>query len=191
VLKPTPRSDRQAHPLTAVTQCARVTDASFIDGPPWPTGPRCSAVGGCRRPRSGPRGASLDLVYIAAACRSRTWWGHRVSLCGETTMDRYREEHRDGRGSGALLEVLDALRNADAGDRITQAPPWPSAASRLSTSGTTTPPIRDHAGLRQRPYRGVVRKQPLPRCRGGRVRTAQLKRRLKTRGPMTSSGNAG
>jgi hypothetical protein len=33
---------------------------------------------------------------------------------------------------GALLEVLDALRNADAGDRITQAPPWPSAASRLS-----------------------------------------------------------
>jgi len=44
-----------------------------------------------------------------------------VNLCGETTKDHYREEHRDALDQSALLEVLDALRNADAADRIKQA----------------------------------------------------------------------
>ena len=47
--------------------------------------------------------------------------GHRVSLCGETTKDHYREEHRDGPGSVCLVGGVDAVRNADAADRITQA----------------------------------------------------------------------
>jgi hypothetical protein len=42
-------------------------------------------------------------------------------VCGETTKDHYREEHRDGPERSALLEVLDALRNGEVGDRITQA----------------------------------------------------------------------
>jgi hypothetical protein len=46
-----------------------------------------------------------------------------VSLCGETTEDHYREEQRDALDQSALLEVLDALRNTDAADRITQAAP--------------------------------------------------------------------
>jgi putative transposase len=47
--------------------------------------------------------------------------GHRVRLCGETAKNHYREERRDGPGSVCVLEVLDALRNADAADRIKQA----------------------------------------------------------------------
>jgi hypothetical protein len=46
---------------------------------------------------------------------------HRVSLCGETTKDHYREDCRDGPGSGCLVGVLDALRNAEAAGRIKQA----------------------------------------------------------------------
>ena len=42
-----------------------------------------------------------------------------MSLCAGTAKYHYREEQRDGPGS--LLEVLDALRNADASDRIKQA----------------------------------------------------------------------
>jgi putative transposase len=41
-----------------------------------------------------------------------------VSLCGETTKDHYIAKALD---QSALLEVLDALRNADAADRIKQA----------------------------------------------------------------------
>jgi putative transposase len=44
-----------------------------------------------------------------------------VSLCGETTKDHYREEHRDGPGSVCLVGGARCITNADAADRITQA----------------------------------------------------------------------
>jgi putative transposase len=44
-----------------------------------------------------------------------------VSLCGETAKNHYREDIAMALDQSALLEVLDALRNADAADRIKQA----------------------------------------------------------------------